>query len=317
MTFLELSLSGAVFVLAIAAFRALTLRRLPKGTFVALWWLAALRLLLPVELASRFSVYTLLEALRPKAAAPAAPAVPVAPVVPTAPAAPPVRIVPSQPVMAPPVSEPFPVWTALWISVGLLLAAWFLIRYVRWRRRFREAVPADCPGLETWFQLRRKVEVRVTDQIAAPLTYGLFRPVILLPKTLDLSDEEALTCVLAHERAHIRRFDGLLKLALTAAACLHWFNPAAWLLYVLGNRDMELRCDEAAVLALGENSRERYALALIRLAESQTQHVPLCGFSGRSGMEERIRAIMSFKKKSLLACALALALSLRDRKSVV
>ena len=50
MTFLELSLSGGVFVLAIAAFRALTLRRLPKGTFVALWWLAAARLLLPVEL---------------------------------------------------------------------------------------------------------------------------------------------------------------------------------------------------------------------------------------------------------------------------
>ena len=52
MTFLERSLSGGVFVLAIAAFRLLVLRRLPKGTFVALWWLAAARLLLPVELAA-------------------------------------------------------------------------------------------------------------------------------------------------------------------------------------------------------------------------------------------------------------------------
>nr|WP_325200638.1 peptidoglycan DD-metalloendopeptidase family protein [uncultured Oscillibacter sp.] len=307
MTFLELSLSGAVFILAIAAFRAVTLRRLPKGTFVALWWLAAARLLLPVELASRFSVYTLLEALRPKAA----PAAPAAPAVPMAPAAPPVLIVPTRPAAAPmpqPAPAPFPVWTALWLAVGLLLAAWFLIRYVRWRRRFREALPADCPGLETWFQLRRRVEVRVTDQIAAPLTYGVLRPVVLLPKTLDFADEEALTCVLAHERAHIRRFDGLLKLALTAALCLHWFNPAVWVLYVLGNRDMELRCDEAAVLALGEGSRERYALALIRLAENQS--VPLCGFAHRNGMEERIRAIMSVKKKSLLACCLALALVL-------
>ena len=310
MTFLELSLSGGVFVLAIAAFRGLTLRRLPKGTFVALWWLAAIRLLLPVELSSRFSVYTLLEALRP--AAPAAPvAAPAVPAAPMAPAAPPVLTIPTQPVTVPtPQPAPFPVWTALWISVGVLLAAWFLIRYVRWRRRFREALPADCPGLETWLCLRRRVEVRVTDQIAAPLTYGLVRPVILLPKTLDFADEEALTCVLAHERAHIRRLDGLLKLALTAALCLHWFNPAVWLLYVLGNRDMELRCDEAAVLALGEDSRERYALALIRLAELQTQHVPLCGFSGKSGMEERIRAIMSIKKKSLLACVLALTLVL-------
>ena len=307
MTFLELSFSGAVFVLAIAAFRALTLRRLPKGTFVALWWLAAARLLLPVELNSRFSVYTLLEALRPKAA----PVEPILPAAPVTPAALPVLIVPTQPAAAPmpqPAPAPFPVWTVLWISVGLLLAAWFLIRYVRWRRRFREALPADCPGLDAWFQLRRRVQVRVTDQITAPLTYGLFRPVILLPRTMDFTDEEALTCVLAHERAHIRRLDGLLKLALTAAVCLHWFNPAVWLLYVLGNRDMELRCDEAAVLALGEDSRERYALALIRLAEKQC--VPLCGFAHRNGMEERIKAIMSIKKKSLLACFIALALVL-------
>ena len=309
MTFLELSLSGGVFVLAIAAFRGLTLRRLPKGTFVALWWLAAARLLLPVELASRFSVYTLLEALGPKSvpAVPDALPAPVVPAAPSVPAAPPVIAIPAQPA-AVPAPAPFPVWTALWLTVGLLLAAWFLIRYVRWRRRFREALPADCPGLETWFQLRRKVEVRVTDQIAAPLTYGLFRPVILLPKTMDFKDEEALTCVLAHERAHIRRLDGLLKLALTAALCLHWFNPSVWLLYVLGNRDMELRCDEAAVLALGEDSRERYALALIRLAENR--NVPLCGFAHRNGMEERIKAIMSIKKKSLLACFMALALVL-------
>ena len=304
MTFLELSFSGAVFVLAIAAFRALTLRRLPKGTFVALWWLAAGRLLLPVELASRFSVYTLLEALRPQAA----PVEPVLPAAPMAPAAPPVLVIPTPTAPAPVQSASFPVWTAVWISVGLLLAAWFLIRYVRWRRRFREALPADCPGLDAWFQLRRRVQVRVTDQITAPLTYGLFRPVILLPRTMDFTDEEALTCVLAHERAHIRRLDGLLKLALTAAVCLHWFNPAVWVLYVLGNRDMELRCDEAAVLALGEDSRERYALALIRLAENR--NVPLCGFAHRNGMEERIKAIMSIKKKSLLACFMALALVL-------
>ena len=187
MTFLERSLSGGVFVLAIAAFRLLVLRRLPKGTFVALWWLAAARLLLPLELASRFSIYTLLEALDPKAV----PAAPDALPAPVFPAAPPVIAIPAQPAAMPaPAPVPFPVWTALWLSVGLLLAAWFLIRYVRWRRRFRESLPVECPGLDTWFQLRRRVEVRVTDQIAAPLTYGLVRPVVLLPRTLDLTEEE-------------------------------------------------------------------------------------------------------------------------------
>lgn len=301
MSIVDLSLSGGVFILAIAVFRGLTLRRLPKGTFVALWWLAAARLLIPAAVPSPFSVYTLLASLGTRAEEPAIPAIPAVPAVPPAAAAP-VQVIPGGPEAAP--SAPFPIWTVLWLSVGTLLALLFLIRYVRWRQRFRESLPADCPGLETW----RRVRLRVSDRITAPLTYGLFRPVILLPKTLDLSDEEAVTCVLAHETVHIRHLDGLLKLALTAALCVHWFNPAVWLLCVLGNRDMELRCDEAAVLALGEDSRERYALVLLRLAEKQC--VPLCGFAHRSGMEERIRAIMSVKKKSLLACVLALALVL-------
>ncbi len=308
MTFWEMSLSGTAFILAAAAFRGATLRRLPKGTFVVLWWLAAVRLLAPVELPSRFSVYTLLETLRSYADPAEVPAIPAVPV-PAAAVAPPRVMTVPVPAAATPQPAPFPVWTALWAAGAALLALWFLIRYVRWRRRFRESLPAEAsPVADACLRCRRTVRLRVTDQISAPLTYGLLRPVILLPKTLDLGDEEAVTCVLAHERVHILRLDGLFKLVLTAALCVHWFNPAAWLLYILGNRDMELRCDEAAVLALGEDSRERYALALIRLAEKQC--APLCGFAHRSGMEERIQAIMSIKKKSLLTCFAALALVL-------
>lgn len=304
MTFLEMTLSGTVMILAVAALRSMTLRRLPKGTFVALWWLTALRLLVPVELPSRFSVYTLLESLR-RAEVPA---------VPTAPAAAPyasarVAVIPGPPeAVSAPAPAPFPVWTAVWTAGAVLLALWFLIHYIRWRRRFRKSAPANCPNPSICF--RRRVQIRVTDQIGAPLTYGLLRPVILLPETLDLKDEDAVSCVLAHELSHIRWLDGLLKLVLAAALCLHWFNPAVWLLYLLANRDMELRCDEAAVLTLGKDSRERYALTLIHLAELRNEYVPLCGFSHKSGMEERIQAIMNVKKQSLLACFIALVLVL-------
>lgn len=311
MTFLEMTLSGTVMILAVAALRALTLRRLPKETFVALWWLTAARLLVPAALPSRFSVYTLLESLQRKAAltTPASPVTPAAPAAaapaPSVPAR--VAVIPG-PSEAAPAPSPFPVWTAVWLTGAVLLALWFLVRYIRWRRRFRKSVPAECP--DACVHSRRRVQLRVTDQIGAPLTYGFLRPVILLPGTLDLTDKEAVSCVLAHEMSHIRRLDGLLKLALAAALCLHWFNPAVWLLYILANRDMELRCDEAAVLALGEDSRARYALVLIRLAELQNNYVPLCGFSHKSGMEERIQAIMNVKKKSLPACFAALALVL-------
>lgn len=316
MTLFELSCSGAVLVLAAACLRLLTLRRLPKGTFVALWWVAALRLLIPVRLPARCSVYTLWEYLTRPAP------VPVAPVVPAAPPQSPVMVLPlpsggASPAAPLPSAVPasLPVKTAVYLAVAAALTLAFLASYIRWRRRFRESLPAEGGCVSRWQGLRRQknpVQVRVSDRIAAPLTYGLLRPVILLPKTMDLSDEEALLCVLTHEEVHIRRLDGLLKLLLTAALCIHWFNPAVWLLYILANRDMELRCDEAVVRRLGEDRRELYALTLIRMAERQSMSVPLCSsFSfGRNGMEERIKAIMSVKKKSWIACMIALALVL-------
>jgi beta-lactamase regulating signal transducer with metallopeptidase domain len=77
------------------------------------------------------------------------------------------------------------------------------------------------------------VQIRQSDRIKAPLTYGVFRPVVLLPKTTDWTDETGLRYILTHEFAHIRRFDTLNKLALTAAVCVHWFNPLVWAAYVL------------------------------------------------------------------------------------
>ncbi len=300
MDLLQMSLSGAWLILAAAVFRAAAGRRTPKSVFLALWWAAVVRLLLPVETPSRFSVYTLLQALRP---------VPAAPVLttPSITGNPVMILPPVSPVEVPATPAPFPVKTAVWLTGAALLALGFLVNYVRWRRRFRESLPVESAFASRWRMKRPRIQVRVSDRILAPLTYGLLHPVILLPKGMDLSDENALLCVLTHEEIHIRRFDGLLKLLLAAALCVHWFNPVVWLLYVLANQDMELRCDEAVLSALGRDSRELYALTLIRMAENR--HMPLCGFSRKNGMEERIIAIMNFKKKSTLTWAIALLLA--------
>ena len=304
MTFLERTLLGTVMILAVAVLRALALRRLPKGTFVALWQLTVLRLLVPAELPSRFSVYTMLEALRPKAVPvpPAAPA--VTPYVPA-----PAAALPGPSGMMPAAPAPFPVWTALWLTGAAALGLWHLVRYVRWRRRFRESLPAgDCPAADACLRSRREIRLRVTDRIGAPLTYGVLRPVILLPKTLDLGDEEAVTCVLAHEMGHIRRLDGLFKLALAAVLCLYWFDPAVWLLYVLANRDMELSCDMRVMDTLGGGERASYALTLLDLEETRNQYFSPYSHFSKLAIEERIEAIMKYKKTSVLALSLAAAL---------
>ena len=161
--------------------------------------------------------------------------------------------------------------------------------------------------------LRRKVQVRYSDQIDTPLTYGILRPVILLPKGMDWQDTRRVAFVLAHEMAHIRRFDGLTKWLLAAALCIHWFNPLVWAMYVLMNRDMELSCDEAVLKKYGGDSRAEYAMALVGMEERRHSFAPMANCFCKNALRERITSIMksrpASRAKTVLAAVLVLAVA--------
>ena len=78
--------------------------------------------------------------------------------------------------------------------------------------------------------------------VTAPFTLGILRPRVYLPDDLHGTARQA---VLLHEQTHIRRGDPLTKPLFYAVACLHWFNPLAWLAFCTFERDMEAACDEA------------------------------------------------------------------------
>ncbi len=298
MSLLERSLTGALLILAAAALRMLVRGRLPKRTFVVLWWVAAARLLVPVELPSRFSVYALLAARRQATAS-----------IPRGTGAL-VQVIPGAglPEIVPAVPEPaaVSVWTALWLAGMLALAVWFAVSYIRCQRRFRTSLPVETGYAAAWARSHPRIAVRESDQIAAPLTYGFLHPVILLPKDMDWEDETALNHILTHEQVHIRRLDGVTKLVLAAVLCVHWFNPAVWLLYVLANRDLELACDEAVVRRLGQPAA--YARTLLKMEERKAECRPLYSHFSRNAIEERIKAIMKLKKTTALALVCALLL---------
>ena len=302
MSLLQMSFQGGALILAAALLRALTLHRLPKGTFLALWAVAAARLLVPVSIPSPWSVYALAPAAgeSPAGRLPAETVLPGAAPVPPAPAAPPAET-----------GGGIPVWTLVWLAGVLAWGGFFLVSYLRCCREFRTALPADEAPLRERLAaggLRRPVALRRSDRIAAPLTYGILRPVILLPKTLDGAGGARMTWILEHELTHIRHFDALFKLVLTAAACVHWFNPLVWGMYLLANRDMELRCDEAVVRRLGVDRRGDYARTLISMEACKSGLGPLTSAFSRNAAEERILAIMRLKKRSLAALLAAAAL---------
>ncbi len=303
----QMSAYGAVMVFVITAIRALAINRLPKKTFLALWGIALTRLLLPYSLPSVFSIYSLLGQLA-MASEEARhlsyiqqDSIPVT----TATAVPDTTAVLST---EPDTLNP---WLIGWLVGMSVCGVFFMIVYLRGRGIFRISVPVDNEFIKSWLgshRTRRPVSIRDSDRVSAPLTYGVFRPVILLPKNMACGSGDGLKFVLAHEYVHIRRFDAVTKLVLTAALCVHWFNPAVWLMYALANRDIELSCDEAVVRLFGEHAKSAYALTLIRMEEVRSGLAPLCNNFSRNAIEERIVAIMKGKKTSLAAMFTATAL---------
>ena len=302
MKLLQMSLAGGVMILVITVIRALAIERLPKKTFLALWAAALVRLLAPVSLPSALSIYSLLARRAPAAAEwTAVPALPDLPVAETAAAA------AAQQTASAPAAQP-PVWTIVWAVGAAVCAVVFAVAYRRCCREFRASFPVENDVIRRWLQshpLRRTIAIRQSGRISSPLTFGVLRPVILVPKKTDWTDETALRYVLEHEFVHIQRFDVLSKLLLIAAVCVHWFNPLVWVMYVLANRDLELSCDETVLRRFGGDVRAAYARVLIRMEAARGGFAPLCNHFGKNAIEERITAIMKTKRITIVSLGLA------------
>lgn len=305
MSLLHMSFAGAVMILAVIVIRALAINLLPKKTFLALWGIVAIRLLLPFSIPSAFSVYSLIGNHIPT----------------TAPAKVPqaFEMLPvetngqmfTMPSGISNMASPISVWAIIWCFGVLVCALVFAIAYWKCRQEFQTSLPVDNDFIKDWLRshrLKRAISVRQSSRFSAPLTYGVFRPVILMPTSTDWENTKSLQYVLTHEYVHIQRFDSVTKLVLIAVLCVHWFNPLVWAMYILANRDIELSCDEAVVQLFGESTKAAYARSLISMEETRSGLTPLCNNFNKNAIEERITAIMKIKKASIFSLILALAL---------
>ena len=305
MSLFQMSVAGGALILCIVVVRALAIHRLPKTTFLALWMIAALRLLLPLSIPMPFKIHIDLDVFSD-----------VVQKLPSGNIGFPIpgesrHAYDTGAVVSSPAAERISIFVILWLVGVLLLALYFSISYLRSMRKFRMSVPDNTPYIREWLnahQIVRPIEVRSSDLISSPLTYGILHPVILLPKKLDRNDQAALQYVLTHEYVHIRRFDAITKILFAAVLCIHWFNPLVWGMYVLANRDTELSCDAWVIRMTGVKNRSSYALMLIKMEERRNGMSALWNHFGKNAISERIEAIMKFKKTSIWACILALAL---------
>ena len=303
MNLLQMSFSGAAFITAVVIIRAVAINKLPKKTFLVLWELVILRLLIPFSIPSMFSIYTL---VTHSISSTTLPEVGTNYNIPTMQG----LFVTTQGAVQSPadISPSVSMWFLVWCAGIILTTLFFVISYLRCLTEFRTALPVHNHYIEKWLAerpLKRPILVRQSDRISSPLTYGIFRPVILIPKKMDWNNEKQLQYVLSHEYVHIYRYDTVTKLIATLALCIHWFNPFVWVMYLLFNRDIELACDESVIRQFGEKSKSAYSLMLINMEAAKSGLLPFCNNFSKNAIEERITAVMKIKKTSLLAICIA------------
>ncbi len=302
MNLFQITISGAIFIIFVVVIRSVAINRLPKKTFIILWNIAIVRLLLPVSFPwpiankgitglgivensianftteiltghhseiGNTATQSLKSNISPKAI-------------------------------------PF----IIWIVGAILLAGYFLLSYLRCHREFQTSLPVQNAFVTEWLQnhsLQRKIEIRQLIGLSTPLTYGVLHPIILLPQNTNWEEKKRVEYVLFHEYTHIRRLDSVGKLISAVALCIHWFNPMVWVLYALYERDVELSCDECVIQYFGGTSRIEYAQMLINMEEQRSGFVPFySNFFTKNTAEERIESIMKFKRKSIFTVVLAL-----------
>ena len=172
--------------------------------------------------------------------------------------------------------NPMQIWlavgTVVWIAGMTLLAALSLVKYFR---------------LMLIIGTERQSNIAVSDKIETAFVIGIFRPLICLPA--GLSDGER-RMIIAHESAHIKRGDHIIKLISYILLVIHWYNPVMWLAFGLMTRDMEMSCDEAVIN--GGYDRSDYAEALLRLSVGKEILPAIPPTFGEGAVKERIVNVM-------------------------
>ncbi len=294
MTFLavlNMSLTAS-FVIATIMLARIPLKKAPKIFSFSLWAVAGFRLVFPFTLESVFSLLPFKSTPIPQDIA-----IQVDPRIDSGitiidnavsaalPGATPVASV-----------NPLQVWIAvgsyIWLFGVAIMLIYSFVSIVILKNKLRSAALIEGNLYEA-------------DNLMTPFVIGLFRPKIYIP--VGLTGDES-SYIILHEQTHVKRRDHAVKMFAYLVLCLHWFNPLAWVAFILMSADMEMSCDERVMKELGGEIKNAYSLSLVRLAAGRKilNGSPLA--FGEGGMKERIKNVLNFKKPSRVIITLAIAL---------
>ena len=233
----------------------------------------------------------------------------------------------------------------IWLGGAVLALIIKLLQYFRFQSRLKR----DCARITDWrviaienafcarLHIKKTPILYESAATYSPMTIRLWKPVIILPKTLSIDGSTAdshipvvdtppeprnvyqLQLILHHELVHVARKDLWYKWIYQLLLCVHWFNPVLHRIGRQINSDCELSCDEAILPELTETGKQMYGNILLDTAEQgidcQQSAFSTTLLENKRNLKRRLDAILRYKKATrfrlaLSACALVLMLVL-------
>jgi beta-lactamase regulating signal transducer with metallopeptidase domain len=188
------------------------------------------------------------------------------------------------------------VWAAGVLLFGLRLA--YGVARIRWIERRATELTDDewvrlTDGLARRLRLGRIVRLLREPAATVPMTWGVFHPVVLLPAESDGWEAERRRVVLAHELAHVGRWDAATQWIAHLALVVFWFNPLVWVAARKLREEREHACDDA-VLGIGTCAADYadHLLDIVRKLGASSGPTPALAMARRSQFEGRLLAIL-------------------------
>ncbi|MGX9755763.1 M56 family metallopeptidase [Clostridioides difficile] len=202
----------------------------------------------------------------------------------------------------------------LWIFVAIVIAVYTFVKYAKFKNLVVdisydiEDDEVNClyKDLLNELNIKKKIELRGSDELISPAGMGLFKSYIFLPDYPYSKDE--LNWILRHELMHFKNKDLLIKFAVLFVKIIYWFNP---LVYIMSNRvniDCELCCDESVLNDCSLKDKKEYALALIKsikLSKNYQSGILTTEFN-KTNLEKRLESIVKKKGKRGIMISLIL-----------
>lgn len=190
----------------------------------------------------------------------------------------------------------FALWLAGVIALGLRGAA----AAIGLRLLKRKSRPYALPGMQILVGPRYQIRISKEPNGYGPITWGLLRPVILLPFNAQFWTRERWQAVLLHETAHIARRDSISQMLAMIGCALYWPNPLVWMAARHLRNEAEVAADDA-VIASGMRPSS-YAGELLQLAsEFRSREPALAGMplfmAAPSALEARVKAVLASSRQ--------------------